>query len=792
MKIPVLKLLLGFSLLFGIGLLTEVFGTTTAYAATDTAADKTEFQNKLYAGLLQRPATYTITYTGGQLPSADVGTILGAIFDSDNYLYYSSKSYKYSWTNTANSSTYTFSFTYWESKTQADAVEAKVNEVLGTIITAGMNDFQKEKAIHDWIETNLAYDTSLVQHSAYAGLFGNKKTVCQGYALLAYKMLSKAGIENKIIEGVANKQLHTWNLVKLDGSWYHLDTTWDDPVPDVAGRIVYDYFNLTDTEIKANHTWTKTYPAAVTEFADTLAAKKTSDAANATFYGDLETSIGLPYLKDENTVQSVTGLTYQIQNAIDAHNHSLKFRYTPKSTALTDIKTAIKGFNNITRYGYGMTDFVRTPDNTDLLVTLNLDYWDPVAVTSVTMSTYAPSVNVRGTVKLAVVVGPSNATNKKVTWTSSDTNVATVNATGVVTAKTAGSVTITATTVDGSFKATADITVIQPVTGVKLDVKSKTLKIGESAFALTATVAPVNASDLSVTWTSSNPSVATVDDSGKVTAVAPGKTVITAKSANGKKAAATIIVPVPVESVALGKTDLTIDINKTAKLAAVVTPKNATDKTASWSSDNEAVATVSKAGVVSALAVGEANITVTTTDGAKTASIKIKVIQPVTGLTMDKTKTLKVSETFKLEVTIGPENATVTSLTYTSSKSSVVTVDADGSVTAVAPGKAVITVKAHNGKTAVMTITVPVSVNGVTMNKTELTLKTGKTAQLAAVISPTNATVKTVVWTSSDTSIATVNAKGLVTAAGSGTATITATTTDGSFTATSQVTVSNP
>ena len=73
-----------------------------------------------------------------------------------------------------------------------------------------MNDFEKEKAVHDYVISHLAYDQSLVEHSAYGGLTKGT-TVCQGYALLTYRLLTEAGIENKIVEGHAGGQLHTWN-----------------------------------------------------------------------------------------------------------------------------------------------------------------------------------------------------------------------------------------------------------------------------------------------------------------------------------------------------------------------------------------------------------------------------------------------------------------------------------------------------------------------------------------------------------------------------------------------------
>ena len=86
-------------------------------------------------------------------------------------------------------------------------------------------------------------------------------------------MLNQAGIQTKIIEGTAGGQAHAWNLVNLDGAWYHFDATWDDPLPDVIGRVTYNYYNLTDAQIKSNHSWIKTYPLATTDFSNTLSYK---------------------------------------------------------------------------------------------------------------------------------------------------------------------------------------------------------------------------------------------------------------------------------------------------------------------------------------------------------------------------------------------------------------------------------------------------------------------------------------------------------------------------------------
>ena len=583
MKCNLQRLFLVFTFLFCFSLISGAIVGKSAYAATtDTATNVQDYKTKLQTALNNRLTSYTVTYTGGQLNGVTLAGIISDIFSADDYLWYGLKSQKYSWTYSGTNTTVTYTFTFWETLDQVNAVSAKVTEVLASIITPEMNDFQKEKAIHDWIELNLAYDTSLVQHSAYDGLFGNKKTVCQGYAVLAYKMLKEAGVENRIIEGVAGTTLHAWNLVKLDGNWYHLDTTWDDPVPDVAGRIVYDHFNLTDDQIKPVHSWTKTYPAAVTSFETTLTEKITSDSDNAAFYQGLQDVMNLKYLLAENTVSNSTELATKIQTAISTHQPSFKVRHTSKSAASNDLKAAVTGFSNISSYGWGITDFLRTTVTTDGLITVYLNYSDPIAVTGITLNTSSTDLKVAGTVTLTPTLQPVNASIKQVTWSSSNTAVATVSATGVVTGKTAGTATITATTADGSFTATTTINVFVPVTGVTLNKTTLSLKIGDPDFTLVATAAPVNASVKTVTWSTSNASIATVDANGVVHAVASGSATITATSADGTKRKIRCYRSFRVESVSLDKCTLTASLGITAPLKATVAPTNALVKTVTW------------------------------------------------------------------------------------------------------------------------------------------------------------------------------------------------------------------
>ncbi|WP_051330745.1 Ig-like domain-containing protein [Aneurinibacillus terranovensis] len=169
-----------------------------------------------------------------------------------------------------------------------------------------------------------------------------------------------------------------------------------------------------------------------------------------------------------------------------------------------------------------------------------------------------------------------------------------------------------------------------PVTGVSLNKTSTTITVGNSE-QLTATVSPANATDSSVTWKSDNLSIATVDSSGNVTAVAPGTATITVTTNDGNKTASctvTVVSPViHVTGVTLNKTSTTINAGNSEQLTATVTPANATDPSVTWTSSNPSVATVDSNGIVKGISGGTAIITVTTNDGNLTATCTVTVKQ---------------------------------------------------------------------------------------------------------------------------------------------------------------------
>ena len=263
---------------------------------------------------------------------------------------------------------------------------------------------------------------------------------------------------------------------------------------------------------------------------------------------------------------------------------------------------------------------------------------------------------------------------------------------------------------------------IYPVKSVTLNKTSLEMIAGSAetgTATLTATVAPEYASDKTVFWLTSNEKVATVDDNGKVKAVGSGEAKITA-TAGGKYASCTVKVTVLVAGITLDKTelDMTID-DEPVTLVAKVTPDGATDKTVTWSSSNEKVATVDANGKVKAVGNGEA--TITAKAGDKTATCTVKVTVFATGITLDKTNlTMEVVDApVKLTAKVTPDGAIDGAVTWSSDKTDVATVDANGNVTAVGNGEAKITAKASDYSA---TCTVKVT-NTVTLSKLDRGVK---------------------------------------------------------------------
>ena len=290
---------------------------------------------------------------------------------------------------------------------------------------------------------------------------------------------------------------------------------------------------------------------------------------------------------------------------------------------------------------------------------------------------------------------PQDATNQKVQWSSSNTKVATVYE-GTVIALKSGTAIISVKTVDGKKTASCTVTVkeLAPTNsdsmvlmGVTLNKLTMTVTVGESE-TLTATVSPSNVTNKNVIWNSSNPNIATVAN-GKVTGVKAGSTVITVTTVNeGKTANCTVTVKpatIEVTSVNLNKISTSIEIGKNETLTATVSPSNASNKSVTWSSNNEKVATVVN-GKITGVSPGTAIITVKTVDGSKS----VICVVTVTAETPSKTAGSISYKTTKINKKMG-DSAFTNPLTYTG----------DGAVTYKSSNEKVATVNKTSGKVTI-------------------------------------------------------------------------------------------
>jgi uncharacterized protein YjdB len=295
---------------------------------------------------------------------------------------------------------------------------------------------------------------------------------------------------------------------------------------------------------------------------------------------------------------------------------------------------------------------------------------------------------------------------------------------------------------------------------------------------------------IAVTWSSSDDGIAIVSSAGRVTGVAPGEVTITA-SAGGQSATATITVdeapPAPVASIELTPATATVQIGSTVQLAAVARDAAGnilTGRTVAWSSDNQAIATVSESGLVSGIAAGAATITAASEGVSATAAVTVtpQPPPPVASVTVaPATASIVAGETRQLAATLRDANNNVLSdraVAWTSSDEDIATVSATGLVTAVAPGAATITATSEGvSGTAAITVT-PVPVASVTVTPGTASVEVGSTVQLAAVARDADGNTlsgRSVSWSSNNAGVATVTNAGVVRGVAPGSATITAT-----------------
>lgn len=343
-----------------------------------------------------------------------------------------------------------------------------------------------------------------------------------------------------------------------------------------------------------------------------------------------------------------------------------------------------------------------------------------VGVSEITLSETAITGYVGKTAKITATVMPEDAANKKIVWTSSDETVATVSSSGSIKFLQPGEVTVTCSAADGGGTSTqCVISSVQGTKKVLLDNKNIQLILGAKASAaqtkLTYTLSPENTSFHDVTWMSSDETCATVDSNGKVTALKAGKVTITAVSTDpateGKvKDTATVVVGEAVQSITLNDNGSKLIFGEKYYLKTTITPEKPLNSTLEWTSSNENVLTVDSKGKITVVGLGTATITATATDGSDvSASMTFTGIKPVEKISYaDSRIVITEGKTFSVDVSINPVDASDKTVSWSSSDSSIATVDPNGVITAKSVGNCEIIVSSQDGSEATLKIPVVV------------------------------------------------------------------------------------
>ena len=386
--------------------------------------------------------------------------------------------------------------------------------------------------------------------------------------------------------------------------------------------------------------------------------------------------------------------------------------------------------------------------------------------------------------------------SSNIVWHSSNDKIAKVDSNGKITGITEGTTIITAS-ING-YSSTCIVNVSSSyvaVNGISLNKSNLNILVGTEE-TLTKTITPSNATNKDVMWSSSDLSVATIDQNGKVTAKKVGTAIITV-SASGYSSTCVVNVVnnVVLKGISLNKSNLTIKEESSETLSIIYNPNNATNKKITWKSSNTNVAIVNSNGKVTGKKAGNATITAISNDGGYVASCKVTVesiSKNVTSISLDKKEmTIMAGEKSLLKVTINPSYAENKNVIWESSNEKVATVE-NGNITAVSVGTAEIKVISEDGnKEAICKVTVTSPpIKSISFKEEKQTIFLGDEVTLITISEPINSIIENPIWNSSNKNVAIVE-NGIVKALSIGETTITISNQDNTITASTNITVIN-
>lgn len=472
---------------------------------------------------------------------------------------------------------------------------------------------------------------------------------------------------------------------------------------------------------------------------------------------------------EDNGATSLSGNLMKgvyFNNGTKKHNNQLA--YDPKTMRVLGVMSDGKlGFitANID-FIPANTAYLVVPANSpsEIKLVSESDYKPNVAVQSVSLSQTSLTMYAGDSKTLTATVLPADASDKSLKWSSSNTNVVTVDANGDVKAVGYGKATITVTCVSNSaIKATCEVNVYARCTGVELSATNVQLYVGES-FTLTANTLPLATTDGQIEWSVSNESVIKRNTDGSIVAVGVGTADVIARSTDGgyeAKCTVTVKAIVVAESVTLNKQSMTMYAGETANLLATVFPVDAKDKSLNWCSSDNNVVTVDANGSIKAVGYGKAIITVScVANSAIKATCELTVYEHCTGIEISATNVeVLVGDSFTLTANTLPLAKSDGQIEWSITDETVVKRNADGSFVALSEGIAEVIARSVDGsyiaKCTVKVKAIPV-VEKVIMSDESLTLYAGDSYTLTADVIPDDAFDKALTWISSSNAVVSV------------------------------------
>lgn len=400
-----------------------------------------------------------------------------------------------------------------------------------------------------------------------------------------------------------------------------------------------------------------------------------------------------------------------------------------------------------------------------------------IPVTNIKLSSELEVIEIDSDIVLKADVLPENATNKNITWSSQDDKIVTVDKNGKVHAVSAGTAVVIAKAEGSKINSTCKVTVKAAYIPIEEIVFAETVKsivIGET-FTPEVNIIPEDATDKTLVWTSSNEEIASVDDKGLVTSKNTGEVTITAKSIrNNKTINYSLIIRaeyIPIKEIVLVKPSDPVTLGCLFLSIFTFSPSNTTDRTLVWSSSNEEIASVDYRGLVTTKQVGQVTITATSTKDKKSASYVLNIKKGDISLfyisfNYREVNVLKGSK-YISKINLNPYNTTE-KIIWTSSNSDIAIADDKGVITAIQVGEVTITASGEKSEVSasynLKVVDTHIPITEIKFSKySDKTLAIGYKNKLRCFILPKNATDKTLIWTSSNSNVASVDDSGVVT-----------------------------